>query len=101
MGRHEPLGFFPCSNEERYYSIEVKEGNGMRVALVRWAVDIEDMLGIRTNYLFFQGCDDGHVGLPFKTKQEALDWIRDCPYVDFAKIVAAGYSGELKLSWFN
>ncbi len=37
--------------------------------------------------LFFVGCDDGHTGKRFKSKVEALQWIADCPEIDFYEVV--------------
>ena len=37
--------------------------------------------------LFFRGCDDGHTGIMFESREAALQWIADCTEVDFSKFI--------------
>lgn len=85
----ELLGFMPCSVGEdgysRYYSCPTSQV--VRVAPIFYLDDMvfdsEPNDAKPGPALFFHGCDDGHMGMKFDSKEEALKWIEDCPYNDF------------------
>lgn len=86
----ELLGFMPCStvgdaNYAKYYSVETSKGS--RVVPVfylnSFTFDSDKSEDERGPVLFFKGCDDGHMGLHFRDRDEALKWIDDQPITDF------------------
>lgn len=104
----ELLGYFPCQNTDdiwcSYYSVLAKDEVN-RVVPVFYvpdmAFDSEDPGSPETPALFFQGCDDGHLGLKFANKEEALAWIKNCPYVDFNQLYRAYCDGKQHLYFHN
>lgn len=63
-----------------------------------WSFDYEAPKSNKENkwILFFMGCDDGHTGLRFETKEAAIEWIKDCKIVDFKNFVYSDdYQGIL------
>lgn len=87
----ELLGFMPCSEVEdghsRYYSVTTTKGS--RVVPIFFVPDMVFDSDYTTGNkdpqpaLFFMGCDDGHMGLTFKSKTAALQWIDDQKVTDF------------------
>jgi hypothetical protein len=101
----ELLGYFPCSNMEdiwcSYYTV-LTEDKLQRVAPVFYIPDMvfdsEPIGATPSPALFFLGCDDGPLGMKFVSKEEALEWIKLCPYVDFNQLYIA-YS-ERKIDFY-
>jgi hypothetical protein len=89
----ELLGFMPCSTVEnnyaKYFSVETTKGS--RVVPVfymkSFVFDSDKSDDDRGPALFFKGCDDGHMGLHFKDRDEALKWIDEQPITDFEFLV--------------
>lgn len=85
----ELLGFYPCTRVGEqgitYYSEETPMGGVVPVFYVPDMVfDSQENDYTPRHALFFMGCDDGHTGLIFDSKQAALSWLAECPYMDFA-----------------
>lgn len=109
----ELLGFMPCSqvdnNHAAYYSVATTKG--VRVAPVFYVpnmiFDSEGDHAVAGPALFFRGCDDGHMGIKFETKADALQWLDACPYNDFEFLVQAydRYANcgknKFKFEWHN
>jgi hypothetical protein len=49
--------------------------------------------------LFFVGCDDGHCGKRFVSKEAALEWIANNPEIDFKQVVWG--NKDYGLEWHN
>lgn len=90
----ELLGFMPCSTVEdgnyaKYYSVETSKGS--RVVpifyLQSFLFDSDKSEDDRGPVLFFQGCDDGHMGLHFNDRNEAIKWIDDLQITDFEYLI--------------
>lgn len=85
----ELLGFMPCSygadGYSKYYSIDTTKGSRVVPVffLPKFKFDSDHSDDDKGPVLFFRGCDDGHMGLKFKNKDEALQWIDDQPITDF------------------
>lgn len=90
----------PWYGQNWYFDTETKfhKEHGERITEVR-----EDVVG-KEWALFFEGCDDGHCGLRFSSKEEALKWIADCPEIDFKEViwgVDPFDKPKYKLEWHN
>jgi hypothetical protein len=102
------LGYFPCENTEeiwcKYYSVGTLDEKH-RVVPVFYVPDMvfdgEPEYAVPGHALFFLGCDDGHLGLKFEEKHKALQWIDDCPYVDFNQLYIAYTHGKVDLLFHN
>jgi hypothetical protein len=88
----ELLGFIPCSSSDdysKYYSVETTKGS--RVVPVffipEFKFDSDNSDDNKGPVLFFHGCDDGHIGLKFTTKEDALKWIDEYPLTDYELIL--------------
>ena len=90
----ELLGFMPCSSHDNgaysnYYSCETTKGS--RVVPVFYVSDMvfdhehkgQPFYDQPGPALFFMGCDDGHKGLKFESREAALKWIDDQTITDF------------------
>lgn len=91
----ELLGFMPCSKvsgsgHTAYYSVETTRGS--RVVPVFYIHDflfgsqpLKDQAGPA---LFFKGSDDGHMGIKFNSREQALQWIDEQPINDFELLIS-------------
>lgn len=105
----ELLGFMPCSEGadgySRYYSVETTKGSRVVPVffLPAFKFDSDHSDDPKGPVLFFHGCDDGHMGLKFQSKEDALTWIDEYPLTDFELILErdakASRSGEPSLSF--
>jgi hypothetical protein len=106
--RGQLIGYFPCSNTEdiwcSYYTVLSKD-KLQRFAPVFYVSDMlfdsEPNDAVPGPALFFMGCDDGHMGMKFVSKEEALDWIKWCPYVDFNVLYQAYSERKINLYFHN
>ena len=96
------LGYMPSNSDpeasSHYYSVETEYGRVVPVYfLAKGYGDASQPL------LFFRGCDDGHTGIPVASLDEALEWIKNCPYAEFDSLFRASCDGVLKpgLEYFN
>ena len=89
------LGFLPCSviesdrqQYERYHSCETTMN--VRVVPIFYMDNLafDSSPDLITPALFFRGCDDGHLGLRFASRDEAMSWLQNCPYNDFAMMIS-------------
>lgn len=100
------LGYFPCQNTDelwsQYYSCLTLDGKH-RVVPVFYAPKMS--LGAQNDVsaLFFRGCDDGSLALRMQNIQEALNWIDNCPYVDFESLFRAHAEGktDFQFDYYN
>lgn len=103
----ELLGFMACSTPAQpwasYYSVDTPKGRVVPVFYVPDMVfDSEGEEAQPGPALFFQGCDDGHTGLKFASKDDALKWVEDCPYHDFELMFRDAAAGTIpKLYYHN
>ena len=107
----ELIGFWQCSEKERYYSNGSECGRIVPVFVgdsidsnpgspyfgKKWKFDTEkyktdEELGDWV--LVFKGCDDGHIGMRFNSREEAIQFIKDCDYIDFADFVHRYYNDK-------
>jgi hypothetical protein len=94
------LGFMPCaSNTERsssaYYSVSTPNGRVVPVFYVPdMLFDSESNGSSPGPALFFHGCDDGHTGYKFKSEDDAMTWLRNCPYADFESMFSDACMGK-------
>jgi hypothetical protein len=96
------LGFWHCSREESYYSCHINYSED-RIVPVFWCENYwSEQTGEKGNFLYFKGCDDGHFGMgPFTNKEDALQWLKNCPYVDYAQMLKDHQNFGLGLHWYN
>jgi hypothetical protein len=96
--KSELLGFIPCSAGEdhgysRYYSCETTKG--IRVVPVFYVADMvfdhehegQPFYNEPGPALFFMGCDDGHKGLKFASREDALKWIDEQIICDYEMLL--------------
>ena len=96
------LGYMQCSANNgdyqvsiKYYSVETPIGLVVPVFYVPdMHFDSEDDTVEPGPALFFMGSDDGHMGLRFSTKIQALMWIEECTYVDFAQLLIDNWTTD-------
>lgn len=102
----ELLGYFPCSNTEdiwcAYYTVLSKD-KMQRVVPVFYEPNLDFDTGDAGSgpALYFMGCDDGHLGLRFDNREEAIEWIKTCPYVDYDHLYRDYGTGKVKLLYRN
>lgn len=116
----ELIGYWPAS-EKFYFCADSEDGAVAPVFLIdtvhpdfhhwtneKWLFDTEYSRQEKGEVihgdwaLFFLGCDDGHTGKRFATKEEALYWIAKCPEIDFKELVwPSDKTKDYKLEWHN
>jgi hypothetical protein len=108
----ELLGFIPARSDEgatwTYYSVETTKG---RVAPVFFVPEMwfdSDPEGTPLGpAILFKGCDDGHMGIRFESREAAIKWIEDCKLGEFEQIVDYhhtnhnGKNDPLKIQYAN